>query len=329
MSKTGWIILGICLCVAFCICAGLILAGRIAGFFLNGQKDTSVSSSTTKDYKDLNNDFSADGLYSLQMKELKKLNIDWISGSVTIELTDEDRIRIREISDSGIKEKDALRYGVNGGTLRIQACKKGYVGKLPIKKLIVSLPRSLAADLKECEIDTVSASVMTGNLDLDELEIDTISGQVNLSDTVAEEAQVETVSGTVSLVDCAFASLRLESVSGAAKIIGTAKKVKASSVSGELDFSLKSCKEIKVNTISGSIILDLSDAPKELKIDTTSGSMQLTLPKDASCVIDLDAMSGKLYLNEEAIASKKVTLGDGAAEYSIDSMSGSVHVFTK
>ena len=40
-------------------------------------------------------------------------------------------------------------------------------------------------------------------------------------------------------------------------------------------------------------------------------------------------MSGKLYLNDEAVASKEITLGDGAASYDIDSMSGSVYVVTK
>lgn len=40
-------------------------------------------------------------------------------------------------------------------------------------------------------------------------------------------------------------------------------------------------------------------------------------------------MSGKLYLNDKAISSKEITLGDGAAFYDIDSMGGSVYVVTK
>ena len=140
MSKTGWIILIVCLGLVFCICAGLFLAGRIANSHLFNGGDTRVDSSATKNYKDLKNDYSADGSYSVTMKDLKELHIDWISGSVMVELIDGDTIRIQEVANKAIKEKDALRFGTSGGTLRIQACKKNYIGKLPSKDLVVYLP---------------------------------------------------------------------------------------------------------------------------------------------------------------------------------------------
>ena len=139
MSKTGWIILIVCLALVFCIAAGLLLAGRIFNTLLSKGSDTTVDTSATKDYKDLKNDYSADGVYTVQLKDLKELDIDWISGSVTVALTDEDVVRFVETAQKEIKEKDALRYGVSGDTLRIQACKKGYVGKLPEKDLTVLL----------------------------------------------------------------------------------------------------------------------------------------------------------------------------------------------
>ena len=328
MSKTGWIILIVCLGLVLCICAGVLLAGRIARAFLSGG-DTRLDKDATRNYKDLANEYSADGVYSVRMEELKELRIDWISGSVTVELTDGDAIRIQEAANRSIPEKDALRYGTSGGKLRIQACRKGRLGKLPNKDLVVSLPSSLAKGLKECEIDTVSAAVSLGKMDLEELEIDTVSGRVDLVEMKMAETQVDTVSGLVSLVGCTVDALRTDSVSGDVKVMGTAKKVKASSVSGEVDLSLTACKEIRISTMSGSITLDLLDAPKDLSINTTSGKTRLTLPKDVSCRIDLDAMSGKLYLNDEAVSSKELTLGDGSADYTVDAMSGSVYVYTK
>lgn len=329
MSKTGWIILIVCLGLVFCICAGLFLAGRIANSHLFNGGDTRVDSSATKNYKDLKNDFSADGSYSVTMKDLKELHIDWISGSVMVELIDGDTIRIQEVANKAIKEKDALRFGTSGGTLRIQACKKNYIGKLPSKDLVVYLPRSLAEGLQECEIDTVSAAVTLGELRLEELEIDTVSGKIMLSAIAAEEAQVDTVSGQAALLDCSFDSLRFDSVSGEIRVSGTAKKVKASSVSGAMELTLLTCRDIRVNTMSGPVTMTLTEAPRELNVDTTSGEIWLALPTDASCTIHLDAMSGKLYLNDEAISSKEITLGDGSAAYDVDSMSGSVYVFTK
>ena len=329
MSKTGWIILIVCIALVLCIALGLMLAGRIARSLLYAKNNTTLDESATKSYKDLSNDYAADGVYTVQMKDLKELHIDWVSGSVTLELIDGNAIRIEEVADKAIKEKDALRYGTSGNTLRIQACKKGHVGDLPSKHLTVYLPRTLADGLQECEIDTVSAAVTACELRLEELEIDTVSGRVKLSDMRVEEAQADTVSGAISWIDCTLDSLRTDSVSGDVKVTGTVKKVKASSVSGEIDLALADSKELKLSTMSGPITLDLAAAPKSLSIDTTSGKTRLTLPKDASCTIHLDAMSGKLYLNDEAISSKELTLGDGTASYTIDSMSGSVYVITK
>lgn len=329
MSKTGWIILSVCLCVVFCICAGVFLAGRIANSLFSKTNDSSVDVNTTKGYKDLNNPYSEDGTYSIQIDELKKLEIDWISGSVTIELTDSDSIVIQEVSNKTIRENDALRYGVSGTTLRVQACKKNYVGKLPRKDLTISLPRSLAAGMKECEFNTVSASVSADDLGLDELEINTVSGRVNLEHLVADEASVNSVSGKVDMYMCGFESLRLDSVSGEARFSGEAHKIKGSSVSGKFDFTLKVCREIKISTMSGDITLALAGTPREVQIDTTSGTTRLTLPKDASCTIDIDSMSGKLYLNDETLSGKHLSLGDGTADYDFDTMSGSVYVYTK
>ena len=143
MSKTGWIILIVCLGLILCLCAGILLAGRIANALLSGDS-TRLDKDSTKNYKDLQNEYSANGSYTVGMKELKELDIDWISGSVTVELTDEDSIRIQEVADRTIKEKDALRFGTSGSTLRIQACKKGHLGNLPRKDLKVFLPRTLA-----------------------------------------------------------------------------------------------------------------------------------------------------------------------------------------
>ena len=61
MSKTGWIILIVCLVLVFCLCAGLLLAGRLAAVLYNNG-ESKVDQSTTKGFKDLKNSFSADGV---------------------------------------------------------------------------------------------------------------------------------------------------------------------------------------------------------------------------------------------------------------------------
>lgn len=329
MSKTGWIILIICLLLVVCIAVGLVLAHRIFNAMLSRASDTDVDSSATQGYRDLKNSYSADGVYTVSMKDLKELNIDWISGSVTVELTDGEAVRFVETAEKAIQEKDALRFGESNGTLRIQACRKGYIGKLPEKHLTVYLPRSLANGLSELEIDTVSAAVSAGDLKLSELEIDTVSGQVKLTKLDAEEVQVDSVSGAVSVLDCALDSLRIDTVSGKTTVSGSVQTLKASTVSGSVTLDPLTCGRIKVNTMSGAITMTLTQTPRELQVDTTSGKTQIALPTDAACSIQLDSMSGKLYLNGEVVSTRQITLGEGGPSFDIDSMSGSVYVITK
>ena len=324
MSKTVWIILIVCLCLALCICAGLFLAGRIASSFTDSQTNTD-----TNKYRDLKNPYSEDGSYSVKANDLKELTIDWISGSVTIVLTDGDVIRIQETADKTIKERDALRYGISADKLRIQACRKNHPGRLPRKDLVVSLPRSLADQLRECEIDTVSASVSAAGLHLDELEVNTVSGKVELSNMIAEEAGIDTVSGPVILLDSQVSSLRMDSVSGMMKVSGSVKKIKVSSVSGPLECNADACNDIRANTLSGTVDFILVKTPDKMSVDTSSGDIRIALPTDTSCSIQMDTMSGKLYLNGEAVGAKQLTLGEGEAQFDIDSMSGSVFIRTK
>ncbi len=62
MSKTGWIILIVCLCLALCICAGLFLAGRIVSSFTGSQTQVDTNS-----YTNLKNPYSSDGTYVVEM----------------------------------------------------------------------------------------------------------------------------------------------------------------------------------------------------------------------------------------------------------------------
>lgn len=329
MGKTGWIVLIVCLSIVLCICAGVFLAGRIFSNLSFVRGEDKADSSTIQGYKDLNNPYSQDGTYSVKMDALQKLEIDWIGGSVIIELTDSDILRFEESANVTIREKDALRYGVTGGKLRIQACKKNHTGSLPQKKLKVFLPRSLAEGMRECKLDTVSASITADGLALEELEVNTVSGKVTLSNTMALEAQVDTVSGQVVLPDCSFDSLRFDSVSGPIRVSGSVQKLKASSVSGDMELTLLACRDIRTNTMSGAVTMTLTETPRELNVDITSGDTRIALPTDASCTISLDTMSGKLYLNNESVGAKQITLGDGSVSFEIDSMSGSVYIYTK
>ena len=194
MGKTGWIILIVCVLFAVCVCAGVIIAGR-AVFSLFTDDDARASSG----YKDLDSAYLASGVYTVEMKKLKDLTIDWVAGSVIVELTNDDVIRFEETAAGTIREKDALRYSVSGGKLRIQACKKNHRGALPEKNLTLYLPRVLADGLEKLDLNSVSASVAADSLSAREVSLSSVSGAYTLTSLTADKVNANTVSGSLEI----------------------------------------------------------------------------------------------------------------------------------
>ena len=157
--------------------------------------------------------------------------------------------------------------------------------------------------------------------------MNTVSGKLDLSNLTAKKAEIDCVSADAVIRDCAFGSLRLDDVSGLMSVHGSIQKIKASSVSGSVQLFLQDSREIQVSTMSGMVALMLASTPEDAQISTTSADVELVLPKDASCQIRLDSLSGKLYHDKEAVSARELILGDGAGRFSIDSLSGNVWVY--
>ena len=127
---------------------------------------------------------------------VKKLDIDWLSGSVSVVAGKGDSVLIQEAA-GGIIDKDMrVHWWLDGTTLRVKFCASGlkpriYHGK---KDLTVTVPETLS--LSAISVDSASAEVSVLGASMDELSVDTASGAIRVD------------------TDCGLESLRTDSASG-------------------------------------------------------------------------------------------------------------------
>lgn len=132
--------------------------------------------------------------------KIKKIEIDWAAGAVSIKAADSDHISVSEVSPEDSKYK--MTYRISGDTLKL-SFSKGKVGigfgnwNIPNKDLCITVPRDwlceeLEIDGAALEIDIEGLSVKSLNLDgascdlqftgsVDQVDIDGASADIKLN----------------------------------------------------------------------------------------------------------------------------------------------------
>ena len=190
---------------------GILIVGILGNTFRNFPIFGSFSSYDNADlYQVGNADISA--------SELSSLSIDWVSGSVKVDVYDGNVIQIREDGASDLSDSDKAHYYY----------------------------RSLASNLSEISGDVVSADTTINGLSTKNFYLDTVSGNLTFNGS-AERIDSDIVSG-----DCRITSsvtpqkIDMESVSGdiSVSIPGNSEfEAENDSVSGDLTCSFAGTKK--------------------------------------------------------------------------------------
>ena len=283
----------------------ILIAILVIGLIFNGLR-SGFSGLTS--YEDTD-EYSV-GAASIKEK-IDSLDINWISGSVRIEVYDGDAVELRETSVSDTD--DALRYVVRGGKLTVQYRKSSswfsFFGHVSEKDLTVMVPRDMAADMKDVTVETTSADISVTSLSVnEELRIDTVSGDVSLEDVTTKDLACGTVSGEITAENLTAVSVSIDTVSGDTHVGGDVSKVEFDSTSGDLELH-STAKLSSVDT------------------DTVSGDVTLVIPEDNGFTAELDTVSGELSCDDGLKKQKdKYIYGDGSADFSFESVSGCVNI---
>lgn len=242
---------------------------------------------------------------------IEKLDIDWISGNVSIVPYDGDTVKVDEADREN--EEYKLRYKTTGGTLTVKACKSsvftGLSGDELDKELTIYLPKNIAENLKSVKVNGISADFRMEGLKTNNITAETISGILSFCNTqCAIKLKAETVSGEIGANETVAPRLIANTVSGNCNMSG--------------DFN-----EIDGETVSGEMHLVSKNAVRDIDVSSVSGKITLNLPETDGFKVSVDTKCGKFQSDFEMTAQgNKYIYGDGLLGYHIETVSGDIYI---
>ena len=228
---------------------------------------------------------------SASVDTVREINIEWISGSVTVEPGDVQEITFSE--SGAATDQYKMVWKQSDDKLTIQFCKDSNVVGFGLhfgdgsKDLTITVPRGWVCD---------------------SLELDTASTDLTVRDMIIREMEIDSASGTAKFENCTVSSLDVDTASGDVTFSGSLN---------ELDFEAASASFTGV----------LENVPDKVKMDSMSGGLTLTLPEDAGFTVSLDAMSSDFSSDFPTVKkNKSYVCGDGHCKIDVDAMSGDVSI---
>ena len=236
---------------------------------------------------------------------VENLDIDWTSGKVNIEYHAGSGVSVSETANRDTSEDEKLRWWLDGTTLRIKYAKPQLTIFNNLKKtLTVSLPEGIV--LKNVDIDTTSADIGVPSMTADEIKFDTTSGDVNAVIT-AKKLSASSTSGDLNVrQDSDINTAHFSSTSGAlAFTVPSAEKISMESTSGDISVTVPgTVGDLNLDSTSGSIKPDIANTDKA-KFSSTSGDITATLVSFMD--LNVDVTSGDVTLKLPEISG--FTLG--------------------
>jgi len=228
-------------------------------------------------------------------KQIREIEIEWVAGTITIEPAAVDTIQVSESEPS--KPKYAMVWKQTNDKLVIRFCEDAKldfnfgitINDVISKDLTILVPMGWECD--SLEVDAASASLEVYNLTVKEVDFDGASGICSFANCVIDELDVDTASGDIAffgsldVLDCDAASASVNAV-----FENVPRRIDMDSMSGDLDITLPSNAGFEVSLSALS-----SDFHSELDYFQKNGNHYRG---DGYCKINMDAMSGDLYIRE-------------------------------
>jgi DUF4097 and DUF4098 domain-containing protein YvlB len=220
------------------------------------------------------------------LKADARLMVSNIAGTIEVEAWDRN-----ELSLTGTLGEDVEKLEITGDekSLRIEV-KVPEHGNFGSKDIDSDLRLRVPAGVR-LKASGVSADVRVHGLK-GEIDVDSVSGDVEV-DVASKALRAHSVSGDVR-VSAPDATADVETVSG--DVIVTARKeIEAKSVSGDVHVQARDVEKLKVETVSGDLVLDMNLVKgADVNAETLSGEVHLRLPAEPEGTLEMETFSGEL-----------------------------------
>ena len=283
-------------------------------------------------------------------EKVTKINIDYISGDVTINTHDSDKVSVKETANIDLRDPQKVHTWVNDGTLYVRFCQS--IKRINFtnihKKLELTLPSS--QDLEDVTVEVSSGNLncsgitsgsftshlSSGNLTCKDItaggfDAKLSSGNANV-DGSGKNIKIKASSGNINIKqsgDCS--SMTIDSSSG--NITTEADKVSKMDVhasSGNITVTANEITELNSRSSSGHNTFDFAVAPKTSAIKSSSGWVKITMPEDSDVKVTAKISSG--HFNSALPFTKngkEYTSGNGSSTMTINVSSGDVDIYKK
>ncbi len=224
---------------------------------------------------------------SVSAEEVKNIEINWVSGNVTIVRADVTDISFHE--EAGLKEKDMMVWSQKGDKLFIHSSRaKVQFGTSKSKDLVVTIPMDY--HFNDLTFSTVSATVNADSLTANKVTIEGVSGRCNFNGNNE------------------FGEMNVETVSGDVTFNGTLREL--------------ICEGVSAN-FRGYFIT----TPNSIEVSGVSGNIDITLPADAGFTVELDTVNGDFNSDFSTTSSgDRYTCGNGQCRIEVDGVSGDINI---
>jgi len=261
-------------------------------------------------------------------EKIETIDIDYLSGDVTLTGTDSDVVTVKETSAKDLDEKRKVHTWVDGTTLYVRYCAsaKGLDLNNLNKKLEIQIPSD--CQLENLKVDVSSGDFTGKGFEANGVNVYASSGDVEVS-CGAKDIEIKTSSGDITLTQHGESdSIKVHASSGhvTAKV-EDAKKVDSYVSSGKLLIQGHFIKELESKVSSGEGEYRFAVTPEKSNINHSSGKVTIFLPGNADLTGEFKSSSGKvLYDLAFSKSDHKYVCGSGANDMNVYVSSGNIEI---
>ncbi len=243
--------------------------------------------------------YTVDQEESYSFTDISKIDVNLTSIDVNFIFEDREDVKanlIGEVYTNNEKAIPTLDVKNSGATISIKTiyATNSFSYNKSNLRMNVYIPKEYKQKIK---VDVSSADITLKDAKIKSLELDTTSGDFQLSNIELEDLLVDTSSGDGEMSNILCENFDYEATSGnlnGERIITNQFNYGISS--GDIDITNLKGKNVKGNSTSGLVQLQISKFDKDAIVDikASSGDVELKLPSDVSFYLDAECSSGDI-----------------------------------